>query len=129
MRRIIKSKGAENATPSDKIFRYWVEIRSLRDNTARTLPLTAAIMIALVDPKKVPAIPNKRVLRLQDGSDTLEAKDLDDLARQLRERYPDGTYERTLHRERDHEAEQRRERAVEILARAVLEDLNRERSG
>jgi len=52
--------------------------------------------------------PGEDVLQLKDGSITLEAKSLNDLTAQLRQRYQDGEYERTLHRERDRQAEQRR---------------------
>jgi len=59
--------------------------------------------------------PKEDVLQLKDGCTTLEAKSLDDLAAQLRQRYPDGEYERTLHRERDRQAEQRRADAMNNL--------------
>jgi hypothetical protein len=42
-------------------------------------------------------------------------KSLDDLAAQLREKYPDGAYERTLHQERDFQAEERRSEAMNGL--------------
>ena len=58
---------------------------------------------------------------------------LDDLAAQLRQKYPDEAYERTLHRKRDHETEQRRAEAmnglIEILAKSVAEQLLREGQG
>ena len=66
------------------------------------------------------------VLQLKDGSTTLGPKSLDDLATQLRQRYPDGEYERTLHRERDRQAEQRWADAmnnlIEILVDAVVKE-------
>lgn len=37
--------------------------------------------------------PTEETLQLKDGSATLDAKSLDDLATQLRERYPDEAYE------------------------------------
>jgi hypothetical protein len=63
-----------------------------------------------------------------DGSETLEAKNLDDLAAQLRQKYPDDAYVRTLHWQRDPEAEARRAQAMNSLAeilvpRAYLEAL------
>jgi hypothetical protein len=62
----------------------------------------------------------------------LEAKDLDDLRAQLREKYPEGAFERTLHYVRDPEAEERRERAlnglIELLAERVVEQMIEEES-
>jgi len=70
--------------------------------------------------------PREDVLQLEDGCTTFEAKNLDDLVAQLRQRYPDGEYERTLHRERDRQAEQRRADAmhnlIEILVNAFVKD-------
>jgi hypothetical protein len=60
---------------------------------------------------------NESVLRLTDGSTIIEAINLDDLAEQLRRTYPEETHERTLHRRRDKDAEQRRREALDILAR------------
>jgi hypothetical protein len=59
--------------------------------------------------------PRQEFLALQDGAEKLEAKNLDDLAGQLRHRYPDGAYERTLHRERDRQREEAMNRLAEIL--------------
>ncbi len=60
----------------------------------------------------------------------LEGRDINDIATQLRQRYPDNTHERFLRRERDYEAEQRIAAAMraltEIVAKAVLDDLLRE---
>jgi hypothetical protein len=54
------------------------------------------------------------------------AKSLDDLATQLRERFPDEAYERRLRRERDREAEERRADAmnklIDILVEAVVKE-------
>jgi hypothetical protein len=47
--------------------------------------------------KNEPLPPNEELLQLTDGEVTLEAKDLDDLRAQLREKYPEGAFERTLH--------------------------------
>jgi hypothetical protein len=44
---------------------------------------------------------------------------MEDLARQLREHYPDGAFERSLHRERDLAGEEKYWSAIEELARIV----------
>lgn len=111
-----------------QIFRYWVEIRELATGSVRTLPLTAVMKICLARRKKnEPPIPNEKVLQLKDGAETWEAKNLDELRVRLREKYPDVAFERTLHYERDREAEERRERAlsglVDLLAKAVVDEL------
>jgi hypothetical protein len=66
-------------------------------------------------------------LQLKDGSATLEAKTLSELAAQLGAKYPDGEYERTLHQERDRESEERRAQAmnqlIKILAEAAMEKI------
>lgn len=45
----------------------------------------------------------------------------------LRDKYPDAAFKRTLHTMRDHEAEERRERAlnglISILAKRIVDDL------
>jgi len=105
-----------------QIFRYWVEIRELASGSVRTLPLTAVVKICLARPKKNDAaIPNEQLLHLKDGTETLEAKSFDDLRARLRDKYPDEAFERTLHFERDRDAEERRERALDGLARLFAE--------
>jgi hypothetical protein len=74
--------------------------------------------------------PNEMVLRVQDGADVIEARTIDELAAQLRVRYPDDTYDRFLRSERDADAERRTAQAmeglIEILVEAALEDLPKE---
>jgi hypothetical protein len=114
---------------SDKrILRYWVEVRELAGGSVRKLPLSAVRLICLKRGKKnEPPLPDREALRLQDGEDTWEASDFDELKIRLRDKYPDASFERTLHYERDHEAEERRERAlnglISILAKSVVDDL------
>jgi hypothetical protein len=112
---------------SEQIFRYWVEVLELKNGSVRILPLSAVAKIHIPRRKKEAQRPREDVLQLKDGSTTLEAKSLDDLAAQLRQRYPDGEYERTLHRERDRQAEQRRADAmnnlIEILVDAVVKEV------
>ena len=74
----------------------------------------------------------REVLRLQDDEETWEASDLDELKIRLRDKYPDAAFARTLHYVRDHEAEERRERAlnelISILAKRAVDDLIAEES-
>lgn len=118
---------------SEQIFRYWVELRDLQNGSTRDLALKAKTRIHIPTKRNEVQKQSEEVLELKDGSLTLEAKSLDDLASQLRQRYPDGAYERTLHRARDCQAEERRAEAmkqlVKILAEAAAEDLLREREG
>jgi len=77
-----------------------------------------------------PQLPRESVLHLEDGPVGFEAKSLDDLAAQLRQRYPDAEYERRLHGKRDYEAEARWKNAmkglIEILAEAAVDQALRE---
>jgi hypothetical protein len=80
-------------------------------------PLTAVRLVCLKRGKKnEPPLPDREVLHLQDDEETWEASDLDELKLRLRDKYPDEIFERTLHYVRDHEAEERRERALNELA-------------
>jgi hypothetical protein len=111
-----------------QIFRYWVEIRELATGSIGTLPLTGVVKICLAKRKKnEPPIPNEELLQVKDGVETWEAKNLDELAARLREKYPDAAFERTLHYERDREAEDRRERALNglmnLLAKAAVDEI------
>jgi hypothetical protein len=128
-------KRSDETSQDMRVFRYWVEIRELATGSVRTLPLTAVMRICLVRGKKnEPPPPDRELLELTDGEATLEANDLDDLRTQLREKYPDAVFERTLHYERDRDAEERREKAlnglVQLLAeRAVEQALEEESHG
>jgi hypothetical protein len=102
---------------NERVFRYWVEVRGRQTGVVRKLPLRAVAKIPLTDPPR----PREDFLQLQDGVATLEAKNIEDLAAQLRDRYPDSEYERTLHSERDHEAERRRANAMDSLAQLLAE--------
>jgi hypothetical protein len=119
---------------SDKrILRYWVEVRELASGSVRVLPLSAVRLICLKRGKKnEPPLPDRELLRLQDDEETWEASDFDELKIRLRDKYPDAAFERTLHYVRDHEAEERREEAlnglIRILAKSVVDDLVAEES-
>jgi hypothetical protein len=116
-----------------KILRYWVEVRELASGSVRKLPLTAVRLICLKRGKKnEPPLPDRELLRLQDDEETWEASDFDELRTRLRDKYPDAAFERTLHDVRDHEAEERHERALNgligLLAKKVVDDLIAEQS-
>lgn len=104
-----------------RIFRYWVEVRELTSGSARNLPLTTVAKIHIPRNKKEPQKPTEEILQLKDGSATLEAKSLDDLAAQLRDRYADGAYVRTLHQERDFQAEERHSEVINGLIKLIVE--------
>ena len=116
--------------PNEPIFRYWVEVRELQTGLVRTLLLNAVTKIPLTKRKNAAPKPREDNLQLQDGKTTLEAKDLKDLAAQLRQRYPDFAYARTLRSEHDKEAKRRRadamnsliEQLAEIAVREVLQE-------
>lgn len=116
-----------------RIYRYWVELRDRWDGSVRILALGAMQRIHLTAKKSEARLPDEHVLQLQDESGVIEAKDIDDLAAQLRAKYPDDTYERFLRRERDVEAERRKAEAMEgllrILVEAVVDDVLHERDG
>lgn len=110
-----------------KIMRYWVEVRELATGSVRKLPLTAVRLVCLKRGKKnEPPIPDRELLQLKDDTETWEAETFDELRARLRDKYPDATFERTLHYVRDNEAEERRERALnelmDILVRKVVDD-------
>lgn len=121
MRKRREGKVEKQQKNSEQIFQFCVEVRSLQDGTIRRLPLTAVMMVPLVSPKINPQPSSRRVLRIQDDSEILEADDFANLRVQLRQKCPDDAYERTIHWERDIEAEQRRERALNGLARLMAE--------
>lgn len=120
----LREKGHHALSESRRIFRHWVEIRDLRSGSVRQLPLKIIAKVHIPRKKNEPQRPREEFLALQDGAEELEAKNLDDLIAQLRQRYPDGAYERTLHRERDRQREEAMDRLTEILLpRAYLEAL------
>jgi len=124
-----KNKNDKQGIKSKQMFRYWVALLDLRNGSARDLPLKVITRIHFSKRGEAQR-PNEQILRLEDGAAILEAKDLDELAAQLRERYPDGSYERRLHSERDLQAEARWEHGmnqlIEIVAKSAYEELLRE---
>jgi hypothetical protein len=116
-----EERNDKDARDRSRVFRYWIEVREVSNGSTRTLPLSAATRIHIPRRKSEEQRPREEILQLKDGEVTLEAKDLDDLSSQLRERYPDGAYERTLHLERDHEGEERRNDALNGLIQIIIE--------
>jgi hypothetical protein len=116
-----------------KILRYWIEVRDFKSGSVRKLPLTAVRLVCLKRGKKnEPGLPDRELLRLQDGEETWEASDLDELRSVLSDKYPDAAYLRTLHTVRDHEAEERHESAlnelISILAKSAVNEFVAEES-
>ena len=116
-----RAKRDKELPGGEQIFRYWVEVLELKNGSVRILPLNAVAKIHIPRRKNEAQKPTEEILQLKDGSATLEAKSLDDLATQLRERYPDEAYERMLRRERDREAEERRADAMNKLVEIQLD--------
>jgi len=121
-------KNGKELPESQQTFRCWVEIREQANGSVRHLPINGVTKIHIPRTKKEAQKPNEEILRLKDGTATLEANSIQELAVQLRARYPDAAYERTLHWERDREAEVRRAEGIDklseiLLPRAYLEAL------
>lgn len=114
-------KGRAELPDGEQIFRYWVEVRDLTNGSVLNLPLSAVARIHIPRKKNEAQKPKEEILHLQDGPAILEATGLDDLAAQLRQKYPDTGYERTLHRERDRGAEERRAEAMNQLIKIFAE--------
>jgi len=96
-----KNKNVEGVSEGGQMFRYRVELRDLRDGSTRALPLHTIVKIHIPTKKSEQQRPSQELLQLKDGAATLEAENFDDLVTQLRRKYPDEAYERTLRRERD----------------------------
>jgi len=121
MKRGSKKENLGGRLGSEEIYRYWVEVRDLQSGSIRSLPLGAVTMVHIPRKKSEPQKPQEEILRLEDDSGVIEAKTLDDLATQLRERYSDERYVRTLHRQRDREAEERRANALSGFVSLIVE--------
>ena len=105
---------------SQQVLRCWVEVREQANGSVRHLPINGVTKIHIPRTKKEAQKPNEDILQLRDGEATLEANSIEDLAAKLRARYPDDVYERTLHWERDREAEVRRAEVVNKLSEILL---------
>jgi hypothetical protein len=113
----------DNHPESHQIYRCWVQIRHRIDGSARTLPLRAVRLVHIPNRKAATPSPDEQRLELLDDSTVIQARDLEELAAELRRRYPDETHEQRLCWERDREEERRRADAlksfIELLAEAV----------
>jgi hypothetical protein len=103
-----------------------VEILEVKTGSVRALPLVGMVRVSLARLKNEAERPREEYLLLKDDSAPLEAKNLNDLVVKLRERCSDGEYERTLHWELDHQAEQRRAQAMQGLIKILAEAAVRE---
>ena len=130
MPRARKNKNDKQGIKSKPIFRYWIQLLDLRNGSTRDLPLKVLTRIHLLTKRSAAQLPNEQILQLEDGAAILEAKNLDELAAQLRGKYPDGSYERRLYSERDLQAEARWEHGmnqlIDIVAKSAYEELLRE---
>jgi len=119
----MSSRGVSNKKElpeSQQVLRCWIEVREQASGSVRHLPINQITKIHIPRTKKEAQKPSEEILQLTDGQGTLEAKSIEDLAGQLRARYPDDVYERTLHWERDREAEVRRAEAMNKLSEILL---------
>ena len=115
-----------NMSDSEHMFRYWVELRDLRDGSLRTLPLHAATHVHIPTKKGEQQRPGHERLQLEDGSSPFEASTFEELVVRLAIKYPDHLYERTLRRERDFQAEHAMDELARLIARAAVEKWVRE---
>ncbi|GFE80265.1 hypothetical protein GCM10011487_22650 [Steroidobacter agaridevorans] len=115
MQRKSSDRRKRRRSSSEQLFRTWVELRDLRDGSTRQLQLRVETSVHLRSLAGGPQQPDQQLLILEDGAHTIKASQSDDLFAQLRERYPDGLYERYLHQERDVAAEQSRSAALDSL--------------
>lgn len=121
MPRMRKDNPDKSGLTVKPMYRHWLEIRDLKSNSIRTLPLTQMQRILLARKKGKPDRPPEQYLKLQDDSEIIEARDLDHLATQLRQKYPDDGYVRTLHSQRDPAAEERYARSLSSLMDLIVE--------
>jgi hypothetical protein len=106
----------------ERIYRSWIEVIDRESGSIRKLPLKAMAKILLKSKTEKDPPPSRvDVLELTDGSERIEVKNIDELSVQLRQRYPDATYERSLHMERDHEAEERRADAISRMVQLIVD--------
>lgn len=121
-----KNKTGEDSPESAHMFRYFVDVHDLRDDSTRSLPVRTVIKLRLSTKKNEPPGPREEVVQIEDGAATLEGKTFDELVPQLRLKYPDGSYERTLRRERNYQAERAMTELTDLIVKAAVEKLLRE---
>lgn len=129
---------------SRRVYRYEVEITDLSSGSSHRVPLsfqqvvlilpaarrrrsTLAAAAASQSPEPPEPIPSRQPspdrIRCEDGEFVLEASTWDEFRARLRDRYPDGRFERRLHVQRDREAEVRREEAIQGLIKLIAEGI------
>jgi hypothetical protein len=108
---------------SGHCFKYWIEVRDLRDGTVRELPLRSVIHLKIPTRKAHSPPPSRECLQIEDGAEPMEGETWEELVAKLRARYPDGPYERRLKRERDLRAEHAMNELVKLVARSAMRKL------
>jgi hypothetical protein len=121
-----KSKAGKDLPESAQMFRCFVDVRDLRDDSTRSLPVRTVIKLRLSTKKNDPPGPREEVVQIEDGAATFEGNTFDELVPQLRLKYPDGSYERTLRRERNYQAERAMKELTDLIVKAAVEKLLRE---
>jgi hypothetical protein len=115
-------KRTKDLPESRRLYQYTIEITDLQAGSSRRVPLKSFRRVSLKTLKKSEvAEPPVDVLRFEDGDFQIEARDFEELRSRLREQYPDERYERRVHAKRDREAVDRREQAIEGLAKIYAE--------
>lgn len=105
---------------SGHCFKYWIEVRALIDGSIRKLPLRTVIHLK-IPTKKAKSVPQSReCLQIEDDAAPIEGETWEELVAKLRERYPDHSFERRVHRERDLDAEHAMSELVKLLARSAM---------
>jgi hypothetical protein len=110
----------KTSVKNEPLFCQWIDVRDLKEGSVRQLSVKTVVKICLARKSEERERPRLKVLQVVDGSETVKAKNLDDLAAQLRQKYPDDAYVRTLHWQRDLEAEERQAHAINDLAEILL---------
>jgi hypothetical protein len=108
---------------SGDCFKYWIEVRTLADGAIRKLPLRTVIQLKIPTKKGQPVPPSRERLQIEDGGSPIEGATWEELVAKLRERYPDTSFERSVHRERDLEAERAMNDLIKLIARSAVRKL------
>ena len=106
---------------SEPIFRYWVELRDLQNETTRKLRVRTVVRIHIPRKGHEARRPREEILVLEDAGASIEAKSFEDLADALRRKYPGLHFELSLRSERDLAAEARYADAINQLAKLIAQ--------
>ena len=118
-----KSNAKNQRLGVEPLFRCWVEVLARNSGVVRILPVNGIVKIPLIATTGDPQRLSQEVLQLRDGAVILEARNLEDLATQIRRRYPNSDYRRSFHQERDLAAEECRSGAVDRLITLIAEQV------